>query len=307
MNNIYRVIWNASTNVWQAVSEIGRSGGKTQSMREGGSGRGAVRSFAATAVMMACAIAHAGTPAPTLPVLTTDQAKQPVNATVATDVNNKTMTITQTELKAVLNWASFDVGSGNAVVFDQQKGASSIALNRVIGTGGTIARSLIDGTITANGQIFLINPAGITFAKGAQVDVGGIVASTRDLKMTDQEFINSTDSSFTFVKADGTFVDPSIINYGQINAKTTDGAPGYVVMIGAKIINAVHADDADKVGGKITGKNVVLTSGDEVLLSLADGLPAITVSKDTKDALIENHGWITATNGQVLLTTGAVD
>ena len=40
------------------------------------------------------------------------------------------------------------------------------------------ARDEILGRLDANGQVFLINPAGVLFAPGAQVNVGGLVAST---------------------------------------------------------------------------------------------------------------------------------
>lgn len=308
MNNIYRVIWNASMNVWQAVSEIGRSGGKTQSVREAGrvvlGGQGAVRSFAATALMMACAMAHATPPTSldplTLPVISSAVGKEPAGASIDSVVSNNTMTI-QAANKAVLNWASFSVGKDMTVQFIQPD-AKSIALNRVIGSGGPIERSLIDGKLLANGNIFLINPSGITFAKGAQVNVGGIVASTRDI--TDDDFLAGT------YKFKGDSI-AEIRNEGQISATAT-GGDGYVVMIAAKIINAVNlADkdtplDADK-GGRITGKNVILVAGDEVLLEIAAGVPAIKVTKETEEALIHNGGWIYAADSRVLLTAPALE
>ncbi|PNB32059.1 filamentous hemagglutinin, partial [Pseudomonas sp. FW305-130] len=47
--------------------------------------------------------------------------------------------------------------------------------------------SSILGTLNANGQVFLINPNGILFGKGAQVNVGGLVAST--LGLSDKDFM----------------------------------------------------------------------------------------------------------------------
>ncbi|MGC8074506.1 filamentous hemagglutinin N-terminal domain-containing protein, partial [Salmonella enterica] len=67
------------------------------------------------------------------------------------------------------------------VIFNQPS-SSSIALNRVIGTKA----SDIQGRIDANGQVFLVNPNGVLFGRGAQVNVGGLVASTLDI--TDAEF-----------------------------------------------------------------------------------------------------------------------
>ena len=69
------------------------------------------------------------------------------------------------------------------VVRFAQPGASSIVLNRVVGQDP----SQIFGSLSSNGQVFLLNPNGILFGAGAQVSVGGRVAST--LNMSDQDFM----------------------------------------------------------------------------------------------------------------------
>ena len=59
-----------------------------------------------------------------------------------------------------------------------QPNANSAVLNRVAGTGGM---SQISGNLTANGQVFLINPNGILFGNGARVNVNTLVASSLDI------------------------------------------------------------------------------------------------------------------------------
>ena len=95
------------------------------------------------------------------------------------------MTVTQTTKGAIIDWGSFSIGAGYGVTFDQQFGTSSVTLNRVIGFGYSGSPTYIDGTLTSNGNVFIINPAGITFGNGAQVNVGGIVASTLDMSNAD--------------------------------------------------------------------------------------------------------------------------
>jgi filamentous hemagglutinin family protein len=88
--------------------------------------------------------------------------------------------INQSSQKAVINWQGFSVGAQNTVNFNQPN-SSAATLNRVIGN----ERSVIDGAINANGQVFIVNSAGVLFGKGAQVNVGGLVASTLDISNND--------------------------------------------------------------------------------------------------------------------------
>jgi filamentous hemagglutinin family protein len=90
--------------------------------------------------------------------------------------------VQQTSERMVANWSSFNIGSNAAVQFIQPS-ARSVALNRVTGSDP----SQISGQLTANGQVFLLNPNGIVFGNGARVDVGGIVATS--LSLSDDDFL----------------------------------------------------------------------------------------------------------------------
>src|SRR3546814_10066444 len=82
------------------------------------------------------------------------------------------MTINQIDPRAVITWDTFDVGVDATVVFNQAIG--DIALNQIM----DVDPSHIFGTITAPGTIFLLNQNGIVFGETAQLNVGGLVAST---------------------------------------------------------------------------------------------------------------------------------
>ncbi|EAW3064414.1 filamentous hemagglutinin N-terminal domain-containing protein, partial [Salmonella enterica] len=90
------------------------------------------------------------------------------------------MTVNQNTQGMVTNWNSFDIGKNHTVQF-VQPGSSAVALNRV--TGGH--ESQILGTLKANGQVMLINPAGVMFGKGAKVNTAGLVASTKNISNED--------------------------------------------------------------------------------------------------------------------------
>ena len=95
------------------------------------------------------------------------------------------MNVNQTSQRAVVNWSTFDVAKGNTVNFNQPNGNAS-TLNRV----NSASQSMINGAVNANGQVVFVNPNGIVFGAGAQVNTGGLVATTMDV--ADSEFMSGS-------------------------------------------------------------------------------------------------------------------
>src|SRR5262245_58957922 len=58
-----------------------------------------------------------------------------------------------------VNWQDFSIGVGEVVNFNQP-GSDALAINRVIGG----VPSYLAGALNANGRVFILNSAGITFA-----------------------------------------------------------------------------------------------------------------------------------------------
>ncbi|HEX7899995.1 MAG TPA: filamentous hemagglutinin N-terminal domain-containing protein, partial [Planctomycetota bacterium] len=100
-----------------------------------------------------------------------------------TSPSTTTTVIDQSTDRVIINWNGFSVGADSSVIFNQP-GSTSVALNRVIGGNP----SSILGSLSANGQIFLLNPNGIVFGQGSQVNVNGLVAST--LSLADSDFMS---------------------------------------------------------------------------------------------------------------------
>ncbi len=195
-------------------------------------------------------------------------------ASIASD--KSAVTIEQSTQNAVINWQSFGIAKDEAVTFVQPN-RTSVALNRVLGADP----SAILGSLSANGEIFLVNPNGILFGKGAQVNVAGLVASTLDI----------TDANF--MAGDYQFAGSSsraIVNRGYIDA---DG--GYVAMLGAKVDNQ----------GVISARlgTAVLAAGSAITLDVAgDGLLNVSVDQGAVNALVKNGGLIKADGGKVVMT-----
>ena len=87
-----------------------------------------------------------------------------------------TLNIQQTSEQTILNWASFNVSADGRVIFHQPN-SSAIALNQIF----QASPSQIFGLVKANGQIYLVNQNGFVFGSTAQVNVGGLLASTLQL------------------------------------------------------------------------------------------------------------------------------
>ena len=192
-----------------------------------------------------------------------------------------TTTVTQGSDRLSLNWATFNIGKAETVRFNQPS-ASSLAVNRIADVNG----SRIQGSLQANGQVFLINPNGIIFGSTAQVNVGGLVAST--LNISDADLANGTRR----FSGSGT---GAVSNAGTITANG-----GYIALLGGTVTNTGTLS--------ANGGTVALGAGNRVALDFAgDRLVSLAVEENTVAAQAANGGLIRADGGQVLLSAGARD
>lgn len=187
--------------------------------------------------------------------------------------------IHQSSQKAVIDWKSFNLNSSEHTEFHQPS-SSSITLNRIHDTNP----SSIDGHVTANGHIMLINPNGIIFGNNAIMDVGSITASTANI--SNDDFMAG---NYHFNEAGR--IDAKIINNGLITAKEA----GLVNLV------APHVENNGIIQAKLG--RVQLASADTFSLDLAgDGLINIGVSPDEAAKLVKNTGSITAEGGYITMT-----
>ena len=194
------------------------------------------------------------------------------------------VTVNQATDKAIINWQSFSIGAGELTKFVQPSSASA-TLNRVLG-GQT---SIINGTLSANGSVYLLNGNGVLVGPGGIINTGGFLASTRDL--TDADF-NSGNLHFT-----GTG-DAGVTNLGKINALGGD-----VIFIGKTVDNQ----------GEITAANghVGLAAADDVMISQA-GMEHVFVrstasaTSATGRTAVNNSGTVIAASAELKAANGNI-
>ncbi|MBP6900354.1 MAG: filamentous hemagglutinin N-terminal domain-containing protein [Burkholderiaceae bacterium] len=210
---------------------------------------------------------------PAAPALPTGPQVVHGQATVATQGSQ--MTVRNTP-GAILNWQSFSIAAGHGVYFDQAS-ASSKVLNRVLGKDP----SQIFGSLASNGQVWLLNPNGVLFGRGARVDVASLVAST--LRLGDSDFLAGR---YRFGGGDVQGQAAGVRNEGSL--QTSFG--GQVVLLGDRVENA---GDIQAPGGQ-----VALAAARS--LTLVDtGLPHLAVQMDLPAGEVLNLGRLAAAGGRV--------
>ena len=156
-----------------------------------------------------------------LPLLANPTGAQVGNGAVSiTQPNASTLNVTNSP-GAIINWQGFSIGAGEATRFIQQS-ASSAVLNRVVGQD----ISSIQGQLTSNGRVFLINPAGIIIGPNAMIDTAGFVGSA--LNMQNADFLAGK------LRFEGDATSGSVINQGWI--RTAYG--GNVLLVAPRIENS---------------------------------------------------------------------
>ncbi len=193
-----------------------------------------------------------------------------------------TTTVNQTSQQAILNWHSFNIGSGESTHFQQPTGG--VTFNRINPSQGV---SQIYGNLTATGRIILSNPAGIHFGPNAYVNVGGLIATTMD--MSDSDFMSG---NYHFSQVAG--FNGEIINQGHIVAATH----GLIALVGGAVTN-------DGLIEAHLGQ-VILASGSAVTMSFAgNDLVNFTVDGASSTAKVTNTGGLIADGGKILVSAKA--
>ena len=227
-----------------------------------------------------------------------------------------TLTVTQTTANAILNWANFNIASGYKVNFVQPSSSSEV-LNNIWSASPTV----IAGALNANGQVYLYNQNGIVFNNGAQINVGGLTASTLNFAQIvpgdpDALFkngilsnnVNST-SSDTLPPAFQT--SPSQSNPSGYYACTP--APCGITVNPGAVLNAADGGRIMLLGQAVTNHGTISTPDGQTILAAGNTVflaastdPSlrgllIEVNAGGSSSTVTNAGDIAAARGNVTL------
>ena len=212
------------------------------------------------------------------------------NVTIA-QPSQTTMDITQTTQKGIINWNGFSINVNELVQF-LMPGSSAVILNRVVGGNP----SVILGQMSANGQVFVINNAGILVGAGAKIDVGSFLATT--LNISDSDFLAG---NYNFSQ------DPAkalsyIVNKGTI----TVSPEGYIILVAPLVSNeGLLVANMGTVDLGATQKFTVNFEGNNLINFAIDKLPeapgSVLISQDAASDIIKS-----AVNTSGLIQAGQV-
>ena len=195
---------------------------------------------------------------------------------------DKDMTVNQDSKHLAIDWSGFDIANDERVTF-RQPDKDSVALNRVVGD----AASVIEGTLSGNGHVYVINPNGVLFGKNASVDVGSLVASTA--RISDSDMAN-------FANADGiTMAIPEDSSAKVINAGTIRAEGGLVVLHAAEVENSGTITNPEGTTALAAARNLSLSAD-------TAGKINFTVDGALAKAKALNSGVLKADGGYLVMT-----
>lgn len=244
-------------------------------------------------------------PAVTAPVLAANDAtglgtwQGALMPTQVQSGDSYTVTIKQTDSRALLSWNNFDVGQNTTLKFDQtlngKAQADWVVLNRVVDPNARPTTIL--GKIEAAGTVLVLNRNGVIFGKGAQVNTHSLLASTLEIGNYAKDATGAADPGNSFTGLTLKERNAAYLENGLLGPSATPTK--FVPMITSalagqgiySINNAQAAFSAVPEGEVVVDRGATITAG-------KGGFVILTGPN------VSNDGTLTAPEGQVSLQAG---
>ncbi|WP_395749991.1 filamentous haemagglutinin family protein [Prosthecobacter sp.] len=237
-----------------------------------------------------------------------------------------TVNIVQHDQQAFIDWQTFNIGKNTTLNFDQSAGGANvgqwIAFNRVTDPTGNPTQIL--GSITAQGQVYVINQNGIIFGGSSQVDVHTMVATSLPINddLVDRGLLNPLDVQFLFsaldqpagAKGSPEMKPPAVLtpsgNVGDVTVQagarlssptTADHVGGRIALIGANVTNNGSISTPDGQTILAAGLQVGFAAHSSSDPSLR-GLDVYVGAVGTYAGTAINNGLIDVPRGNVTMT-----
>jgi filamentous hemagglutinin family protein len=218
--------------------------------------------------------------------------------------------INQATQKAIVDYSHFNIPEGGSVQFIQPNSNAAI-LNRITGADP----SLLNGTLTANGQVFFVNPAGVTFGANSVIRADVFMAAAG--QMSNEDFLNNiqnfsltgdiqTLGSIETERGVGLF-GQKVENSGVIVSKN-----GYAIIASGDEVHVrqggtgLSVDVTDASEGSKNGigiKNLGAVDGEDVMFSAGDAFATAIQHSGTvnagKSAKILSKGGVVDVSGEI--------
>ena len=175
------------------------------------------------------------------------------------DTDNAQMTITQNAQNAVIQWdKGFNVGANATVNFEGPANGYNTLNYDASGN-----MSQIYGAINANneGNIYIVNPAGVEISSSAQINVGSLYVSNKKMETKDFTDFQSHAGEADFV-IDGTTTDAALMSLGNINAANVTFDGGRIVIDTERLKNGDDKMEAGSIHVRTTDAGQVVLGYD---------------------------------------------
>ena len=209
--------------------------------------------------------------------------------------NNNTMNISQNKANAVIKWDNFSIGSDATVNFTgTDKNASAFNTLNYVNSGKV---SEIYGQMNAaNGNIYVVNTAGVQIGASAQINVGSLYVSNKDLGIDENTKWNENNLNFNNLLANGKTTNAELMSLGGIVT------PGNVTFDGDRIvIDTDHLYTNTNGTSMNTDNNLIIktTDADNVVLGYTafDSTNNTYANANKKSFTVSENGETEKVNG----------
>lgn len=231
--------------------------------------------------------------------------------------------IEQSSDRLAIDWESFNIADGESVNFDQPD-AGAIALNRDF--SGSVSE--IFGDLNANGQVFLLNNAGVLIGSTGAINTGGLLISDRNLSLEDfaegNFLLDFAGEPSQGIRNEGSiaagaggahFITREVFNNGAIS--TSDGGSisftfadsATVSLDGSNLISVEANNPMDELG---TSTDLLTNTADGTIVAVGGNINvAARYFDDLSPTPVNNDGLVNAIavsgeGGRIFLTDNPV-